>query len=186
MTLAQYALFALQLLYFFLPGYLANGSPPVLAKLPFLKRWNAPFDCGKTWNGTRILGGHKTWRGIIGGITLGGVVFLIQKYVLDSVISTPAIPYSSLPLWFGFLFAFGAIVLGDSGKSLFKRRLNIKPGGSWIPFDQIDYTLGAFLATFWIYWPGWPAFLFLIVVNALFSAVTHFLAGEAKLTKEKL
>lgn len=178
-------LLMLTFLYYFLPAYVANSSPPLLAKI-FPKRFLVPVDNGVKWKGKRLLGNHKSWLGVIGGTLLGGTLFLLQKYWLTQFITTKMIPYSSLPWWFGFLMAFGAIFVGDSGESFFKRRFNIKPGGHWIPFDQIDYTLGAFLVTWLIYWPGWTWFFFLFVVNGLFSAGAHFLAGETKLTDEKL
>jgi CDP-2,3-bis-(O-geranylgeranyl)-sn-glycerol synthase len=34
---------------------------------------------------------------------------------------------------------------GDSAKSFFKRRLGIPPGSPWIPFDQLDFVLGAMI-----------------------------------------
>lgn len=173
--------FLLQLIYFFIPGYVANGSPPIIAKL--FPRWKTPLDFGKTWNGRRIFGENKSWRGVIGGTVLGGVVFLLQV-TYASV--TPTIPYSSLPWWFGFLFSFGAIGLGDAGKSFLKRRFDIEPGRSWIPFDQIDYTVGAFLLTFWLFWPGWLAFLLLLLFNGFLSMGAHYLASTMRLTKETI
>jgi len=163
----------LELLYLFLPGYFANGSPPIIAKLPLLRRWNTPLDLGGSWNGKRLLGDNKTLRGVIMGTLLAGLVFLLQKFSLSAVVSTPSIHYSSLPWWFGLLFGFGALFLGDCGKSFIKRRLGLAPGKPWVPFDQIDYTAGAFLATFWLFWPGWLGFLFLLVANALITASFH-------------
>jgi len=171
----------LQLLWFFLPAYIANSVPPLLAKCPLLGRWKTPVDCGKEWNKRRLLGDNKTWRGLIGGVILAGIVFLIQaKY--SSV--APQIPYASLPLWFGLLLGFGAL-LGDLVKSFFKRRFTIRPGGSWVPFDQIDYVLGAFALTFWLYWPGWLAFAFLLVVGGMISAAAHYLGSVLKINKDK-
>jgi CDP-diglyceride synthetase len=162
-----------ELLYFFLPGYVANGAPPVVAKLPLLRRWNTPVDLRASWKGKRLLGDNKTVRGVVTGILLSGLVFLLQKYFLSSVVTTLAIPYDSLPWWFGFLLGFGVLVVGDCGKSFLKRRLGFAPGKSWVPFDQVDYTIGAFLATAWLFWPGWPGLLFLLVANALITASFH-------------
>ncbi len=195
MALPPSVLVALQLIYFFLPCYVANGSPPLLAKLPLLRKWNAPADFGCSWNGKRLLGSHKTLRGILLGTLLGGLVFLFQKYAISGAapsllpapsMTMPLIPYASLPWWFGFLFAFGAIGVGDAGKSLFKRRIGVKPGKPWIPFDQLDYTIGAFLVTGWLFWPGWPAFLFLLILNGLLSAASHLLSWRLHLIREKL
>jgi hypothetical protein len=42
----------------------------------------------------------------------------------------------------GLRFGFGAVA-GDAAKSFFKRRLAIAPGSPWIPFDQLDFAVGA-------------------------------------------
>ena len=173
----------LQLLYWFLPAYIANASPPLLKKL--FPGWDVAVDLGAKWKGKRLLGLNKTWRGVIGGTVLGGLVFLLQKYVLAEMVNTPSIPYATLPWWYGFLLAFGAIFIGDVGKSLFKRRLGIKPGKPWIPFDQIDYTVGALLISFWIFWPGWAAIGFLLVVNAFLAAGSHWFGWKLGLMREK-
>ena len=33
----------------------------------------------------------------------------------------------------------------------------VAPGKPFIPWDQIDYTVGAFLISFWVYWPGFSS-----------------------------
>ncbi len=177
---------ALQLVYWFAPGYAANAAPPMLARLPLLRKWDAPLDLGRSWRGTRLLGSHKTIRGVVGGILLGGLVFLVQKLLLAGILRTPLVPYGALPWWTGFLLAAGAILVGDAGESLLKRRRGIRPGGHWVPWDQLDYTLGGLLCTSWLFWSGWAGALFLLVFNGLLSAASHFLAGEARLTEEKL
>lgn len=50
--------------------------------------------------------------------------------------------YTVNPLIFGLLMGSGAM-LGDIVKSFFKRRLNIKSGNPFPPFDQLDFILGA-------------------------------------------
>jgi CDP-2,3-bis-(O-geranylgeranyl)-sn-glycerol synthase len=47
----------------------------------------------------------------------------------------------------GLLFGLGAMG-GDSVKSFIKRRIGIPPGRPWVPFDQLDFVLGA-LALIW-------------------------------------
>lgn len=45
---------------------------------------------------------------------------------------------------FGFLISFGA-VFGDLAFAFLKRRLKMRPGQFFAPFDQTNYVLGAFL-----------------------------------------
>jgi CDP-2,3-bis-(O-geranylgeranyl)-sn-glycerol synthase len=42
----------------------------------------------------------------------------------------------------GLRFGLGAMA-GDSAKSFVKRQLGIAPGSPWVPFDQLDFVLGA-------------------------------------------
>lgn len=170
----------LQLLYYFIPAYAANALPPLLAKLPFLKEWKTPIDLGKTWRGKPLLGKNKTVRGALLGTLLGGLLFLLQQRL---PLYEPF--YSSLPWYAGLLLAFGAIVVGDCGESLIKRRLAKRPGHLWFPWDEIDYTLGALLLTFWLFWPGWLLALLLLIFNGFLSGLTHRLGYAFGLLKDR-
>jgi len=167
----------LTLLYLFLPAYVANGSPPLLAKL--LPWWNAPVDLSARLRGRRLFGSHKTWRGLLLGTLLGGLVFLGQQAWL------PVAPVVELPWYAGFLLGGGAL-LGDLVESMIKRQAGVKPGKPFLPWDQLDYTIGAliFLAPF--YWVGWASALFLLVFNGLLSAGSHFVGHRLGLVKGKV
>jgi len=111
---------------------LANMTPPLV--VPLFPKMNTPLDCGHSFKGTRIFGDHKTWRGLIMGTLISGLAWII---------------YSSLTktdpnLFLGFQLGFGAL-MGDAIKSFFKRRVGVKSGQSWFPFDQIDWVIGASL-----------------------------------------
>lgn len=123
----------LKLLYFYLPVALANMAP-VLFKNNF-KFLAKPIN-------EKLFGSHKTWRGIIVATIFGGLLYLLQYYLAYkySVFNNLPFDYLSVGWWFGFVFAFLAIV-GDSVKSFIKRRLNKKPGDRWIPWDQIDFLI---------------------------------------------
>ena len=47
-------------------------------------------------------------------------------------------------LLLGFLLSSGA-VFGDLFFAFLKRRLNLKPGAKFLPFDQINYIIGAYI-----------------------------------------
>jgi CDP-2,3-bis-(O-geranylgeranyl)-sn-glycerol synthase len=132
-------------LWFFLPAGIANVTPIFAAKTPGLKRLSAPIDFGKHFRGKRILGNHKTWRGLITGITMAvlvaGLEGLIYRHINNQQICDMIYPPG---LKLGFLLGLGAL-LGDMAKSLFKRQFNVKPGRSWFPFDQLDYIAGGLL-----------------------------------------
>lgn len=140
-----------QLFFFFLPAGIANMSPVFVKKhFLFLAR---PVDGGRWFFGAPLFGNHKTWRGLIVAVLVGGIFYCGERAVFQSIPGIQtwiAFPFSDFPWWFGFLFAFGAIT-GDLVKSFFKRRFHHAPGVTWFPFDQLDFLFGAaFVASFFI------------------------------------
>jgi CDP-2,3-bis-(O-geranylgeranyl)-sn-glycerol synthase len=138
-------------LWFFLPAGIANASPIFAARLPLIKAWNAPIDLGKTYRGKRLLGDHKTWRGLAIGIVMSTLVLWLQQYLVRHFgwvqTITTQVDYKALPtLILGPLFGIGALG-GDAIESFFKRQLGRPPGHGWFPFDQTDYIIGGAIAT---------------------------------------
>jgi CDP-2,3-bis-(O-geranylgeranyl)-sn-glycerol synthase len=134
----------LQVLYFFAPAYLANMAP-VLARGHF-EMLAAPIDGGHRWRGRRILGDHKTWRGIVAGVVAGMLVFAVQCWMhrVGYARGLALLDYGSVDVLLpGALLGLGAGV-GDAVKSFFKRRIDIAPGASWLGFDQLDFMVGAY------------------------------------------
>lgn len=83
--------------------------------------WNAPLDFGTTLrDGTRLLGSHKTWRGVIAAAMACGVV--------SQLLGPGFVPGA----------AFGILaLLGDAASSFLKRRLRLAPGAEVSGLDQI-------------------------------------------------
>lgn len=158
-------------LWLLLPAAFANMAP-VLAK-PLFPRWDTPVDFGHVWKEKEIFGSHKTYRGFASGIFLGFIVFYFQQLLYQSF---PAIRnislfnyvdvHSVLGAWMGF-----SALLGDLIKSFFKRRFSIRPGRPWIPFDQIDWIIGALLGICVVYVPT----LTLVLVSLAIGVAFHFL-----------
>ena len=142
-------------IWFLLPAAAANMAPIFAAAIPALKKYDAPIDGGKKWRGHEILGPHKTWRGIISGIIIATLVLWVQQLLATNFawtqFVTDGVDYATLPvLILGPLFAIGALG-GDAIESFFKRQRNIKSGGSWVPFDQLDYIIGSvFVSLFFV------------------------------------
>lgn len=134
--------FILQSLWLLLPMGVANMSPVFVKKLG---KWSdLRVDFGATLGGKPLFGSHKTWRGMIAGTLVGGLVWWGQVWLLnntDIINKWYLFDYNDFPIWVGFLLGFGAI-FGDLIKSFFKRRVGVKSGDKWIPFDQIDYMVG--------------------------------------------
>ncbi len=164
-------IFVLRCLYFMLPAYLANMAPVFAQKLGILKFLDNPVDCGRAIGGRRIFGDHKTWRGFFVGVVLAIAVSWLQYflYSLSAFQKISLINYPEAHWWLlGFLLGFGAL-FGDLIKSFFKRRVNIAPGAPWIPFDQLDFVIGALVFAAPVYFPAWPA----VAVILIFSPILH-------------
>ena len=125
-------------LLFFLPAGVANMSPVIANKFPWLNQWETPMDFGKTWRGKPVFGKNKRLRGIVFGTIMGGLTaVIVSKFNANTVVTLA-------PFWMGSLLGFGAL-LGDAIESFFKRRRGIDAGQSWFPFDQTDYIIGGLL-----------------------------------------
>lgn len=132
----------------FLPAAIANSIPVVAKRYNWLIFLDKPLDMGKNLGNKRVLGDHKTWRGLILGVLAGILTAALQQQIAlnNSTINALSIIDWELhnPLVIGALMGFGAL-FGDATKSFLKRRLDIKPGDTFIFFDQVDYILGALL-----------------------------------------
>ena len=137
-------------IYFFLPAYFTNATPPLVRNLKFLGK---TIDGGRKFRGAAILGSHKTWRGAVLGIAMGMLTAIFQFILYNNFRFFQEISFVNFQeinvLLFGFLISFGA-VFGDLLFSFLKRQLKKKPGQRWLPFDQTDYVIGAaiFLSPF--------------------------------------
>jgi CDP-2,3-bis-(O-geranylgeranyl)-sn-glycerol synthase len=102
----------------------ANATPVIVAKL-IGDRPAAPLDFGCVlWDGDRLFGSHKTWRGLAAGILAGTAMALL----ID------------LPWSIGAGFAAASLV-ADALSSAVKRRLKLRPGTEVIGLDQLGEAL---------------------------------------------
>jgi len=102
----------------------ANMAPWASGRL--LKgRWNWPLDGGITLpDGKRLLGDHKTWRGLVAG-------------ELACALAARLCGYS---LVLGLEFATLSLA-ADAASSCVKRRLNLSPGAEVPGLDQVPEAL---------------------------------------------
>jgi CDP-2,3-bis-(O-geranylgeranyl)-sn-glycerol synthase len=136
-------LIIIQAFWIVIPIYVANASAVIVGG-------GIPIDFGKTWrDGRRILGDGKTWKGLFAGAFLGMTVgfglAVAASYLSESDYSFLGLTnFEGFPLMIPLLFSlcFGAL-LGDIIESFFKRRIGRDRGQDWIPFDQLDFIIGA-------------------------------------------
>ena len=142
-------LYIISCIYFFIPAYIANASPPLANTFNILNRFNKPIDKEKMLGGIRLLGSHKTWRGVICEFIICTFLFqlivFINNYYNLPFMDTIGINTSVISSWtIGIMLSIG-IIFGDVFFAFIKRRLRLKPGTAFIPFDQTNYVIGAFL-----------------------------------------
>lgn len=115
-------------------------APVFSSRIPVLNRWRTPLDFGKSWNGHRIFGPNKTWRGLCSGIVVGTLtgLLLYGPFFSDGNQVTFLLICASM--------SAGALI-GDAIESFFKRQRGISSGEAWFPFDQTDYIIGGLVFT---------------------------------------
>ena len=175
----------IQALFFFLPGYFANAAPVIFKRFfkGFLKK--TIFGKKKLWK-EPVFGNGKTYGGFFTGIIAGILTAFAQKLIYD---------YFPLSHWLylldynfeksltlGFLMGSGAL-LGDLVKSFFKRRLHIKQGRPFIPFDQLDFLIGGILLATFVYIPAFQHLVWLFLITPWLHFATNLSAYFLKLKK---
>ncbi|MBN1544573.1 CDP-2,3-bis-(O-geranylgeranyl)-sn-glycerol synthase [Candidatus Woesearchaeota archaeon] len=172
-------------MYMLLPALLANLVPPLFRKVNFL---GYPVDLGARWKGKPLFGSHKTYRGLFFGITAAIIIAYVQSVLFSSsgwLRQASLIDYSAHNfVILGMLLGFGAL-FGDLVKSFFKRRVGVKPGKPWIPFDQLDFVVGALLFLALVYIPSWKVMLFLLVVVPILHILTNHIGFYLGINKSK-
>lgn len=145
--MTSYFYYLWTIFYFFWPAYIANSMPPLVARIKILDR---PIDNNKTLWGAPILGSHKTWRGLVIELIACSVFtqifFMINHYFRLGIYESFGFNsyYQIGGFAFGALLAVG-ILFGDISFAFIKRRLKLRPGFPFIPFDQTNYVIGAFI-----------------------------------------
>lgn len=168
----------LEALFFGLPLYIANGCASLSRSLPLIKDWKTPIDFGQSWHNKRILGDGKTFRGFVFGTVCGISMGLFQYFLAQRFNFEHTVVFNDILLGKCLLLALfsgtGGLI-GDMVKSFFKRRVEVKRGRPWPPFDQLDFLIGGLLFGALIYFPPWKIVLILFII----TPVVHFLTNVA-------
>ena len=172
--------------WYLLPAYFANMAPVFFSRMDFL---NIPVDFGKKIRRKPIFGANKTYRGFFFGILCAIAVSFLQLLAYKNVpyferISLIDYSRTNLFVW-GGLMGFGALFM-DTIKSFFKRRAGIKPGRSWVPFDQLDYVVGALLFTSIVLILDWGHIITMILLSVALHLITTFTGYYTGIRKSKI
>jgi CDP-2,3-bis-(O-geranylgeranyl)-sn-glycerol synthase len=150
-------------LIFIFPAYCANAVPVIAGG-------GSPMDFGKNFfDGKRIFGKNKTFRGFFFGLAVGVAVGLVEWVLFD------------YPFLFSLLSPLGAL-LGDLTGAFLKRRLGIAPGGLLPIVDQVDFVIGAILLSMPLaIINSWELAVVVIIITPPIHMLTNFLAYKLKL-----
>ncbi len=175
-------------IWFLVPAAAANAAPIFSRFIPVWNRWQTPLDGGLTFHGRELLGRHKTWRGIVSGVLAATTVLWLQQlaYGHSELVRSVSggINYQALPvLLLGPLFGLGALG-GDAIESFFKRRRGVPSGHRWVPFDQMDYVLGAVLVSLPFVRLSGLQYLWIFIFWTLFHFAGNFAAWLIGLRKK--
>jgi len=176
--------YIVQFIYLMLPAYIANMIPPLLKGR--LKPLGYALDFGKKFRGKRILGAHKTARGLIAAIIVAILVFYLQQllYGVAFFKELSLVNYSSIGPMLGFLMGFGAMV-GDALGSFIKRQLDIKPGKRLLFVDQLDFIVGALYFMAFVYHPGWNGMGIILGITFVLHIIVKHIGYYLGVNKEK-
>jgi CDP-2,3-bis-(O-geranylgeranyl)-sn-glycerol synthase len=178
-------------LWLMLPAYVGN-------MIPVFVGGGTPIDFGRSWSdGRRVLGDGKTWRGLV----LGPLVTVALSGILQ-LLARPGTWWGSIypqwgpsPWWavMTFALAFGALA-GDAVESFVKRRTGRDRGERWIPFDQLDFVVGALVVAAVAGWLlratgatagnlflelfTWPRVLVILVLTPGFHLLVNFIGWK--------
>ncbi len=174
----------LQAVYLMLPAYMANMAPVFFRKVNL---FNYPLDFNQKYKGQPILGSHKTFRGLVFGTLLAIITTYLQHLLaiqgLAVFLQPPQLDYSNW-FWLGFLLGSGALI-GDAVKSFFKRRVGIKPGERFLPWDQLDFVLGSLIFVRFVYAVPLSIFLIAIIASFFLHIATNHIGFYLGIREEK-
>jgi CDP-2,3-bis-(O-geranylgeranyl)-sn-glycerol synthase len=157
-------LLVVESLKFIFPAYCANAAPVLVGG-------GFPMDFGKDFfDGKRVFGNNKTFRGFFFGLAIGVGVGLVEWIIFD------------YPLLFSLLTPLGAL-LGDLAAAFLKRRLGIAPGGLFPIVDQIDFVVGAIIFALPLAMIYWQLAVVTLIITPPIHLLTNFGAYVLKLKK---
>ena len=160
----EIALLIVEALKFIFPAYCANATP-------VLAGGGTRMDFGKNfYDGKRIFGNNKTFRGFFFGLAIGIMVGLIECWLFG------------FPVLFSVLTPLGAL-LGDLTGAFLKRRLGIAPGGLLPIVDQVDFVVGAVLFSLPLALISWELAVTVLLITPPIHLFTNFLAYKMKLKR---
>jgi CDP-2,3-bis-(O-geranylgeranyl)-sn-glycerol synthase len=123
-------------------------APVICWQLNCLDCLRRPLDNGLKLGGRPLLGPNKTYFGlfsaVLGGIFGAAIAIFMETLMGNFYLAASLMDWRRIILYalWGATIGLGAII-GDTVKSLIKRRFGVAPGKPFVPWDQIDFVIGA-------------------------------------------
>ena len=173
----------LQCFYFMLPAYFANMAP-VVAKNMF-RKLTLPIDFNIGLGNNTIFGKNKTYRGLIAGM-LAAIIVAYTQFFLNggNIFADFAFVDYSNWLLIGLLLGLGAM-FGDLVKSFVKRRIGLKPGMPFVPFDQLDFVFGALIFVYPVAKLPMEKMAIILFISFILHMVINHIAFYTGIRKER-
>jgi CDP-2,3-bis-(O-geranylgeranyl)-sn-glycerol synthase len=165
-----------------LPAYVPNNAAVLTGGGP-------PIDGGRTWNGKRLLGDGKTWRGTAGGILAGVGLGLVLNAIVTDVSGAIGVSLPEFPIAALLALAAGAM-LGDILASFLKRRTGRERGAAFPGIDQLDFVavslaVTVVVATDWfVEWFTVPVIVAVLILTPVLHLGTNAAAFKLGLKDE--
>lgn len=173
----------ISILYLLMPAYFANMTPVFLKKINLI---NYPLDFKTKFRGKRIFGTNKTFRGLIGGIIVGTIIYYIQQILhTQGFTKFSYIDYTNYSIWLGALIGLVTII-GDAIESFVKRQLDKRPGKPWVPFDQLDFVIANFIVLSFFIQFSWINMIIASILIVMGDIVIQFLGYKIGMKKDIL
>jgi len=181
------------------PVILAGIFNMIWCKLPVCDFMRKPIDGGICiWDGRRLFGDNKTWKGFVGMMLGGAVLTILWGLICDTNAYLTAHNYiyatrentimynAVMGVMLGFAYA-----LFELPNSFIKRRMDIKPGKTtdgfkkvfFIFMDQADSIFGCVLVVCFVYTMSIQFYFTYVLVGALTHIVLNMLLYLVKLRK---
>ena len=122
---------------------------------------------------------------MIAGILAAIIVAYIQFFLDENnILADLALLDYSNWLLIGFLLGFGAM-FGDMVKSFVKRRLGLKPGMPFVPFDQLDFVFGALIFVYPVARLSMEKMAIILFISFILHMIINHIAFYTGIRKER-
>ncbi len=174
----------LSVIYFYLPGAVANIGANLSRFIPIFRKIDFPIDGRILLKGKPLIGEHKSWGGFLCGLIFGLLFGILKLTVLDRFWPGELFVLTSgyTGIFLAFLLSFGALS-GDIVKSIAKRIIGVEPHRAWIPYDEIDHTIMSMILVKIFFGINWNLFFWVIGIYFVLHLVANVIGFKLKIKR---